>query len=168
MDRRRAALILLMVGCSGSSGRSASTAVPAREPTRPALTHYVNPLLKIEMDIPIGWIVDPANDTVIGGVSTRYLDPTGRTQGYIDIDAAAALNLDNAIDAQAHHKLRPYGQSPLISAELLAAGPATLILPDPSSPQIHDAALVMAIPQVQIGGTAYGFLVLYGAQRTSM
>ena len=68
-------LILLMVGCSGSSGRSASTAVPAREPTPPALTHYVNPLLKIEMDIPIGWIVDPANDTVIGGVFLLIQSP---------------------------------------------------------------------------------------------
>lgn len=150
---------LSCLGCGHSTAPRTST--PASSTETPAVTRYANPQLRIELQFPATWRADPTNDFVIGGVSTRFSDPRGREYGYIYVSAAAALSLANAVDAQAHHKRRPYGETPIIVEKSFAAGRATLIFPDPSSPQIHDAALVMEIPQVVIGRDTFRFLVLY-------
>jgi hypothetical protein len=79
--------------------------------------------------------------------------------------------LDHAAEEQASHKLKPFGDQPAISVLNLPAGAARLISPDPSSPDLRMAEVVIRYPvPINEGAVSqpgliipvYYFFVLYG------
>jgi len=126
----------------------------------PSTQRYTNPAYKVELDYPGGWTADPGYADV-AGVSVRYSESRDPAARFFWVGAASAPSLDYATDAVAHHILHPYGAAPTISDVSLPAGHARLILPDPASPDLTEAAAILAYPApVQIGQYTYQYLQL--------
>ncbi len=156
----------------GGCGRSVKTKLPPTAPTvaptpsaeggtfgvRGGLTHYVNPWWGIEMDYPSSWVPDPNYGGSIGNLWTSYADVSGRGHGFVYLTLLSAPSLDAAVDGWAHHKLRPFGGAPVIEDVSLPAGPAKRILPDPASPDLFQASIIMPLP-AQLDGR-YDFFEL--------
>ena len=129
------------------SGDTASlVAVPtATSDNRGTPSTVWNRQYAITLDLPAGWQADPGylqDDREYSG----YMSGNGRAAGHLSFSAAGGPNLEYVVDATAHHKLKPYGENPVIVDDHVPAGDALLILPDPSAPNLHDAALVIPYP----------------------
>jgi len=139
---------------------------PAGSETPVAMRRYRNPYFGIELSFPEAWVGDPAYGGQFGDLWTAYTNPAGRSDGFVQLDAFTGPSLAVAVDETAHHKLKPYGEGPLVSDIQIAAGDATLILPDPSRPDLIEAVLFIAFPAELLGGgapipTQYPYLALY-------
>jgi hypothetical protein len=137
--------------CVIQAGMMLSSIPPVPAATPGTLSHYDISYWGIGLDYPSTWVADP-NYGSIGGISNSYADPSGRENGFFLVDILSAPSLDYAVDGWAHHKLRPFGDNPIVVDLNIPAGVAKLILPDPADPSVHEASIMMPLP-VPVGGT---------------
>lgn len=134
-----------------------ATANPDTQPT--AL--YQNHAYAVELRMPSNW--RPENQPY-DEISNGFDSPAGRSGGYLKIDGITASSLDAAVNANAHHLLKPYGDNPVIVDVQVAAGNGKLILPDPANQSIKDAAVILPYPSLLPGTqtrSPFPYLVLY-------
>lgn len=143
-------------GCAGFgvTWREVSRAGEVRE--------YENPWYGIALRFSAEWIGDPSYGGGIGDIWTAYSHPDGMEQGFVRIDAWGSADLAVAVEATAHHKLKPFGEEPVISDVVLPAGEAVLIMPDPStSPEPRHASVLLPFPTPYEGpGGSYAILTI--------
>jgi DNA-binding CsgD family transcriptional regulator len=133
-----------------------STPPPTSEP----LARWASAEFKVELSIPASW--RPDDTYSFDGVVTRYSDQTGPNGRFASVGAVSAPGLDYAVDSTAHHILRPYGANPVIRDLSIPAGAAKLILPDPASPELNEAAVLLLYPvPVQFGSSFFQFFELH-------
>ncbi|HET6615668.1 MAG TPA: hypothetical protein VFH62_07255 [Dehalococcoidia bacterium] len=167
---------LAIAGCNGGDDHARTTpltlvpATAAGAATTPAGSRdYRNPAWGIDLRFPSQWVADPHYRADFGEVPDTYESPGGRAAGFVKVDAANAPSLSYAVDSIAHHKLKPYGETPIIDQVSLPAGDGVLVLPDPASPQLTEAALAMPFPEalraVAPIAAGYPYLLIFAQAR---
>jgi TolB protein len=92
--------------------------------TEPTYKVLINPILKIKLDYPNGWI--NSNNERCEGIS-----------GFFQVSAFYSdKTLEDVCRSEAFHKLMPYGSTPTIKVTTINDCPCCFILPD--SEQIPD------------------------------
>lgn len=183
------AALLLTVACAGGEEQATPTKTleplassPTRATTDPTLDStpgaglrtYSNPVFKVELQYPAGWVpdYDYSTDACDDGIAEVYTDPGGREYGFFQVSAAGAplLNLDEVTQTSAGHKLRPYGPTPQIVALTVDGRDARLILPDEAAPPPepvaeliapYSAPIVLRSPPPGEPADSYNYLVVY-------
>jgi len=133
---------------------ASSTPAPAAgTPTTSGWKSYSHPDYNVTLQYPVHWERDPRSDLRFGGAD-----------GFLQLSAANADTLDRAAEAEANHKLRPYGFQPAVTTTRVQDQDARLILPsNDQAPEMKgQAALIVRYPKpVQIAGSSYPYLVLW-------
>jgi hypothetical protein len=161
------ASIVLVVACGGGDGKPSPTSAPGETVTAPpaatptestpetpgAFAQYSNPLFQVEFSYPTSWVPDPGYSTDYGndGIFEAYKDPRGREYGFFVLNAAQSTyyDLNQVTGFDAYHKLKPFGEHPVIEPLTVDGHAARLILQDPSAPTVpNDAELVVAAPSM--------------------
>lgn len=122
----------------------------------PTWAHYRNDNYGVEFDYPAGW-------QQFQGEVTHYEGP----DGFFVIDAAGNASLDQFVQNEINHPLRPYGNNPRVESLTVDNQDARLILPGTNQPSgmRNQAALVALYPQAPtIGGYRYNLFVLYASE----
>src|SRR3990172_4431643 len=160
--------LVVAVACDGGAGQPSATPTPspaASETPTSSLTPYSNAAYQIELAYPPAWTPDPQYANIGGGIDEAYSDPRGREYGYVQVDAlnAEGQTLDDAAEGVASHKLKPYGENPVIEPLTVGGREARLILPDEASPELYDAVLIVPYESpVRIATLgSYNYLIVY-------
>ncbi|MBI2954962.1 MAG: zf-HC2 domain-containing protein [Chloroflexi bacterium] len=112
----------------------------------------------VTLRYPLSWESDPRY--TFGPASFRYRG----IDGFFTLSASNANTIDQAAEAEANHKLRPYGSKPTVAKTQVQGQDARLIMPSNDQPAEMDnqAALIILSPRpIQIVGTSYKYLVLW-------
>jgi hypothetical protein len=181
MLRRVAASAILLAslaiaGCDSAGDQARTTPSPLASATAAGAAtttagsrDYRNPEHGIELRFPSEWVADPHYRADFGEVPDTYESPGGRAAGFVKVDAANAPSLSYAVDSIAHHKLKPYGDAPIIEPVSLPAGDGVLVLPDPASPRLTEAAFVIPFPEalraVAPIAAGYPYLLIFAQAR---
>jgi hypothetical protein len=107
----------------------------------------------------------PADWQAVAGYEDRY----GSADGFIQFSALNGedWSVQQACEADAGHRLQPYGAAPVIESMTVDGREACLILPSEDQPEEMDeqAGLVVAYPQaMEIDGERYHFLIVWASQ----
>ena len=167
---------LAIAGCDHGADQARTTRSPLASATGAGAAtttagsrDYRNPAWGIELRFPSQWVADPHYRADFGEVPDTYESPGGRAAGFVKVDAANAPSLSYAIDSIAHHKLKPYGETPIIEQVSLPTGDGVLVLPDPASPRLTEAALVIPFPEalraVAPIAAGYPYLMIFAQAR---
>lgn len=122
-------------------------------------TDTVFPAFRVELEHPADWLaIEGYGDTDLGDLRL------GGVNGFVQVGAMNAPDLDAAVEAQAGHHLQPYGSQPTIEPIEVHDQAGRLITP--SSDQVTDfsrqAAVIVRYPQpVEINEQPYNFLILW-------
>ncbi len=138
---------------------ASSTAVVAK-PTQAAKQQidwetYSSQRLHVSLRYPNGW--QPKQ-----GSQERYEG----ADGFFQLDAAGGVGvtIDKLAEAEANHKLQPYGSKPTIEKLQIQGQEARLILPSDDQPKgmKGQAGLIVRSPKaISIGKDTYDFLILW-------
>ena len=126
------------------------------QPAPPTAGDYRNANYGVAFAYPAGW--QQFQDEV-----THYEG----ADGFFVIEATGNVSLDQFVQNEINHPLRPYGSNPQVENLLVANQAARLILPATDQPggMRNQAALVVVYPQVQtIGSYQYTLFVLYASE----
>ncbi len=133
------------------------TAVPPSYGTIRAILTFASQEYALLLEYPAGW-------QPIQGYDLKY----GGPDGYFQVSACCGdLSPDDVADANAHHKLHPYGSEPIVEKLTVDGQEARLVLPfaDQLAEMAGQAALIVRYPQpVTIRGEEYHYLVLTADQ----
>lgn len=141
---------------------SPSATSPTLTPTAPTETPvagrvYRNSVFNISLTYPAEWEAVPGY--------TTYGDRFSGSNGFFTITGAGGDNIDTIVGSEADHRLRPYGQNPIIEITQIQGQPARFIWPSLDASLEGQAALFVRMPEpVMITGNTYDFLVLYADQ----
>lgn len=130
-----------------------------------ALALYTNTVFKVQLTYPASWQPDPNYGSNAGGIPEAYSDPRGRAFGYFHVNALCCpSDLDASAQNEASHKLKPYGDNPIIEALTVDGRDARLILADEATaPEPFMAELVVPYrTPVRINSpNPYTFFIMY-------
>jgi len=172
----------LLVACGGGGGGSSATSTPVTtgatfaqpSATSPAptetpppstandgLASSLNLVFKVELTYPASWVPDFEYAADIGsdGIAEMYRDPRGREYGFFQLNAAGTSNdLDAVAQREASHKLKPYGEHPVIESLTVDGAEARLIRQDASAPGGEPFVEELVVDAPAAG---YDFLIVY-------
>jgi hypothetical protein len=123
---------------------------------QPQWQTYTNSTFKITLKFPANWTRtegDPAS-------GERF----GAADGYVQLSAANAMNIDALAQTEANQPSQPYGPNPRIETMTVQGQPARLITPSTLAAPgvIQNAALIVLYPRpALVMNTFYNYLVLY-------
>ncbi|MFN2222697.1 MAG: LysM peptidoglycan-binding domain-containing protein [Candidatus Promineifilaceae bacterium] len=128
---------------------------PMATPRPAPWARYEDDLYQVSFDYPAAW------RDVSEGLMTRLAGE----DGWVQLSAAGApADLDTVAGNEAHHKLQPYGASPVVEPLTLSDGrPARLILPSADQPAAMNGQAMIITPFAQpvlIGSYAHNYLML--------
>jgi len=158
-------ILIIISACTLSMSVPVSeTTIPAGYAPSPTVyldvwTTYSNPTYGISLEYPAEWQPIPGYGEA-EGIELRY----GGVNGFFHISAMDTETIDMAAQAEAGHKLMPYGANPTVESLQVQGQEARLILPSDGQPSgmQYQAAVILRYPQpINISGTPCRFFILW-------
>lgn len=151
-----AVLALAAIAAAGCTDTASPDPTAAPSPDRGATTSWTSDQFGVTVDVPEDW-------TEVAGEDARLEGPDGFVQ-FVAADTESG-QLADLCDAEAQHKMQPYGSAPRVDEIVLSSGAACRIQPsDDQSPlPVRYGAVVAAYPEpIAVRDTTYPFLVMTG------
>jgi len=158
-------------GYNGCSPTTTTTVTPPISPTADNFKKYSNSLLGIEFNYPKNFIPYLRDNEYIGDQPSRFTSgkdsyaPLYGNSTFVIMAAGlkeANLTIDQVAESSAQHKLRPFGENPLINKLEIEGQEARLIIP--SDPNNNERELIVRLKNsVLIGDSYWIFLVIHAS-----